>query len=267
MIGATAGRTTLAGEGLQHDDGHTHVLASTVPVIRAYDPAFAYELAAVIRDGIGRMYGDGEDVFYYVTVYNENYAQPPKPDDVDEGIVRGLYRFAAAPAVKKPKGHVRLVGSGSIMQQVLAARDLLADRFGIAAEVYSATSFQLLRNEALGIERWNRLHPDKAPRVPYVAQVLGPDGGPVIVATDWIKTLPDLVAPWAPQPYIVLGTDGFGRSDTREALRAHFEIDAPSIAGAALSGLARSGAYDPATAAAAIRELGLDPESPDALTA
>ncbi len=267
MIGATAGRTTLAGEGLQHDDGHTHVLASTVPVVRAYDPAFAYELAAVIRDGIGRMYVDGEDVFYYVTVYNENYPQPAKPVGVDEGIVRGLYRFAEAPPIKKSKGHVRLVGSGSIMQQVLAARDLLADRFRIAAEVYSATSFQQLRHEALGVERWNRLNPEKRPRVPYVAQVLGPDGGPVIVATDWVKTLPDLVAPWAPSPYIVLGTDGFGRSDTREALRAHFEIDAPSIAAAALSGLARSGAYDAADAAAAIRELGLDPESPDALTA
>ncbi len=267
MIGATAGRTTLAGEGLQHDDGHTQVLASTVPVIRAYDPAFAFELATVVRDGITRMYTDGEDVFYYVTVYNENYPQPAKPDGVDEGIVRGLYRFAAAPEIADVKGYVRLVGSGSIMQQVLAARDLLAERFGIAAEVYSATSFQQLRHDALGAERWNRLNPDKAPRVPYVAQVLGPDGGPVIVATDWIKTLPDLVAPWAPQPYIVLGTDGFGRSDTREALRAHFEIDAANIAAAALSGLARRGEFDPGAAAAAIRELGLDPDGPDALTA
>jgi pyruvate dehydrogenase E1 component len=267
MIGATAGRTTLAGEGLQHDDGHSQVLASTVPVIRAYDPAFAFELAAVIRDGIRRMYGDGEDVFYYVTVYNENYAQPAKPEGVDEGIVRGIYRFAAAPDVADAKGRVRLVGSGSIMQQVIAARALLAERFGVAAEIYSATSFQQLRHEALQVERWNRLNPDKAPRVPYVAQVLGPDGGPVVVATDWIKTLPDLVAPWVAGPYLVLGTDGFGRSDTREALRAHFEIDAPNIAAAALSGLARAGAYDPVAAAAAIRDLGLDPESPDALTA
>jgi pyruvate dehydrogenase E1 component len=267
MIGATAGRTTLAGEGLQHDDGHTQVLASTVPCVRAYDPAFAFELAAVVRDGIERMYTQGEDVFYYVTVYNENYAQPPKPEGVDEGIVRGLYRFAPAPDVADAKGVVRLVGSGSIMQQVLAARDLLAERFGVAAEVYSATSFQLLRNEALQAERWNRLNPDQAPRVPYVAQVLGEEGGPVVVATDWIKTLPDLVAPWAPRPYIVLGTDGFGRSDTREALRAHFEIDAPSIAAAALSGLARAGSLDPAVAAAGIRELGIDPEAPDALTA
>jgi pyruvate dehydrogenase E1 component len=267
MIGATAGRTTLAGEGLQHDDGHTHVLASTVPVVRAYDPAFAYELATIIRDGIGRMYGAGEDDFYYVTVYNENYPQPPRPEGVDEGIVRGLYRFAAAPEIAEPKGHVRLVGSGSILVQVLAARDLLAERFGIAAEVYSATSFQQLRQDALGVERWNRLNPDKEPRVPYVAQVLGPDGGPVIVASDWMKALPDLVAPWAPQPFITLGTDGYGRSDTREALRAHFEIDPPNIAAAALAGLVRCGSWDPKAAAKAISDLGLDPEAPDPLTA
>jgi pyruvate dehydrogenase E1 component len=266
MIGATAGRTTLAGEGLQHDDGHSHILASTVPVVRAYDPAFAFELAAVVRDGVTRMYTHGEDVFYYVTVYNENYAQPAKPGDVDEGIVRGLYRFAEAPEIRDAKGSVRLVGSGSILPQVIAARDLLAER-GIAAEVYSATSFQQLRHDALQVERWNRLHPEQEPRVPYVAQVLGPDGGPVIVATDWIRTLPDLVAPWAPQPYITLGTDGYGRSDTREALRAHFGIDAPNIVAAALSGLVRCGTLKPKAGAAAIRELGLDPEAPDALTA
>ncbi len=267
MIGATAGRTTLAGEGLQHNDGHSQVLASTVPVVRGYDPGFAYELAAIIRDGIERMFGDGEDVFYYVNVYNENYPQPAKPEGVDGGIVKGLYRFLAAPEIADPKGVVRLVGSGSILQQVLAARDLLAERFGIAAEVYSATSFQQLRHEALQVERWNRLHPDQTARVPYVAQLLGPDGGPVVVATDWMKTLPDLVAPWVPAPYLVLGTDGFGRSDTREALRDHFEIDAQHIAAAALAGLARAGDWDPAAAVAAIRDLGIDPDGPDPLTA
>ena len=266
MIGATAGRTTLTGEGLQHDDGHSHLLASTVPVIRAYDPAFAYELAAVVRDGVERMYHDGEDVFYYVTVYNENYPQPPKPDGVDEGIVRGIYRFAEAPEVDGTKGRVRLVGSGSILQQVIAARDLLANELGVAAELYSATSFQQLRHEALQAERWNRLHPDKGPRVPYVGQVLGQDGGPIVVATDWVRTLPDLVAPWVPDPYIVLGTDGFGRSDTRENLRAHFEIDPPHIAAAALAGLARCGSLDPGKAAKQIRALGIDPETSDPLT-
>ena len=267
MIGATAGRTTLAGEGLQHNDGHTHVLASTVPSVRGYDPAFAFELATIIRDGITRMYRDGEDVTYYVTVYNENYVQPAKPAGCDEGIVRGLYRFADAPVVANARGRVRLVGSGSIMRQVLAARDVLAERYGVAAEIYSATSFSQLRHEASQVERWNRLNPDKAPRIPYVAQVLGADGGPIVVSSDWMKTLPDLVAPWLPKPFIVLGTDGFGRSDTREALRAHFEIDTPAIVAAALSGLAQTGAFDAAEAAAAIRDLGLDPDSDDPLIA
>ncbi len=268
MIGATAGRTTLAGEGLQHDDGHSHVLASTVPVVRAYDPAFAFELAAIVRDGIDRMYGKGEDVFYYVTVYNENYAQPAMPDGAGEGIVRGLYRFAEAPSIAGgAKGQVRLVGSGSILTQVIAARDLLAERFCIAAEVYSATSFQQLRQDGLSAERWNRLHPDQPARVPYVGQVLGAEGGPVVVATDWVRTLPDMVARWIPAPYHVLGTDGFGRSDTREALRDWFEVDAAHIAAAALSGLARSGGLDPAAAAAAIAQLGIDPEATDPLSA
>ncbi len=268
MIGATAGRTTLAGEGLQHDDGHTHVLASTVPVVRAYDPAFAYELAAVVRDGITRMFHDGEDVYYYITVYNENYTQPPKPEGVDEGIVRGLYRFLAAPEIPGgAKGQVRLVGSGSILLQVVEARSLLAERYGIAAEVYSATSFQQLRHEALEVDRWNRLNPDQPERVPYVAQVLGPDGGPIVAATDWIRTLPDMVAPWIKAPYLTLGTDGYGRSDTRAALRRHFDVDPVSVAAAAISGLARAGSYDPAAAAEAIRDLGLDPESKGSLGA
>ncbi len=266
MMGATAGRTTLTGEGLQHDDGHSHLLASTIPVIRAYDPAFAYELATIVRDGIDRMYVKGEDIFYYITIYNENHAQPPKPGDVDEGIVRGLYRFAEAPAIEAPKGRVRLVGSGSIMQQVLGARDLLAERFGIAAEVYSATSFQQLRHDAVQVERWNRLNPEKPARVPYVRQVLGDEGGPIIVASDWLKALPDLVGRWVPEPFITLGTEGFGRSDTREALRDFFEIDPPHIAAAALTGLVRCGQMDAKAAAKAIRALGVDPDAPDPLT-
>ena len=206
------------------------------------------------------MYHDGEDVFYYVTrLQRELRAAARSPTGVDEGIIRGIYRLDAAPDVDDAKGRVRLVGSGSILQQVLAARDLLANELGIAAEVYSATSFQQLRHEALQVERWNRLHPDKTPRVPYVSQVLGPDGGPIVVATDWVRTLPDLVAPWVPDPYIVLGTDGFGRSDTRESLRAHFEIDPPHIAAAALAGLARCGSIDARQAAKSIRALGVDP--------
>jgi pyruvate dehydrogenase E1 component len=265
MMGATAGRTTLHGEGLQHDDGHTHVLASTVPNIRAYDPAYAYELAAIVRDGIERMYGRGEDAFYYVTLYNENYIQPPRPegDGIEAAIVRGLYLLRPAPTLDNPVAHVRLVGSGSILQQVVAAQTLLADRFGIAAEVFSAPSFQQLRRDALVVERWNRLHPDRAPRVPYVAEVLGADGGPIVAATDWMRAVPDMVARWLPDDYVSLGTDGFGRSDTREALRAFFQIDAPSIAAAALSQLARGGALPAKRAAKAIRELGLDPDGID----
>ncbi len=212
------------------------------------------------------MYGDGEDVFYYVTVYNENYAQAPQAGRCRRGD-RPRASTASPPPRRsaKPRGRVRLVGSGAILQQVIAAQALLAERFGIAAEVYSATSFQQLRREAQAVERWNRLNPDKPARVPYVSQVLGPDGGPIVIATDWIRQLPDMVARWLPQPYLVLGTDGFGRSDTREALRDFFEIDPPHIAAAALSGLTRCGSLDPKAAAKAIRELGLDPDAPDPL--
>jgi pyruvate dehydrogenase E1 component len=266
LMGATAGRTTLTGEGLQHDDGHTHLHASTIPNIRAYDPAFAYELAAIVRDGIERMYGKGEDVFYYVTIHNENYVQPPLPegDGVRDGILRGLYRYAEAPEVGKGAHPARLVGSGSILQQVIAARDLLAEKFGVAAEVYSAPSFQLLRKDALETERWNRLHPDAdQPRIPYVSQVLPHEGGPIVAATDWLKALPDMVSRWLPPYYVSLGTDGFGRSDTRENLRALFEIDPPHIAAATMVALVRCGALEPKVAAKAIRELGLDPEKVD----
>ncbi len=263
MMGATAGRTTLTGEGLQHDDGHSHILASTIPNIRAYDPAFAYELAAVVRDGIERMYHEGQDVFYYVTLYNENYAQPKKPEGVDEGLIRGIYRFAEAPDLG-PKAHrARLVGSGSILQQVIAARDLLAEQAGIAAEIYSAPSFPLLRRDALETERFNRLNPKATPKVPYVSTVLGADGGPIVVATDWMKALPDMVARWLPPYYVSLGTDGFGRSDTRDALRRLFEIDPPHIAAAAISELVRCGAMPATQGARAIGELGVDPKKLD----
>jgi pyruvate dehydrogenase E1 component len=276
VMGATAGRTTLMGEGLQHDDGQSHVLASVIPNIRAYDPAYAYELASIVREGIDRMYVKGEDVFYYITLYNENYSMPKRPDDLtDEQIARGIYRLLEAPALGKAariKGEdrhasgapVRLVGSGSILQQAVAARDLLAER-GIAAEVYSATSFQQLRVDGLATDRWNRLNPSQKPRLPHVANVLPADGGQIVIATDWIRTYPDLVAPWLPASRIVLGTDGFGRSDTRETLRKLFEIDAPHIAAAAMVGLARSGQIAAADAETAIRELGVDPDAPDPL--
>ena len=282
VMGATAGRTTLMGEGLQHDDGHSHVLASVIPNIRAYDPAYAYELASIVREGIDRMYGGerrpaargakkagrlSHDVFYYITLYNENYSMPKRPADLtDEQISRGIYRLLEAPALGKDAliegAPVRLVGSGSILQQVVAARDLLAER-GIPAEVYSATSFQQLRADGLATDRWNRLHPGEGPREPHVATILPPDGGQIVIATDWIRAYPDLVAPWLPASRIVLGTDGFGRSDDRDTLRCLFEIDAPHIAAAALSGLARGGRLDVAEAEAAIRALGVDADAPD----
>ncbi|HEX5465570.1 MAG TPA: pyruvate dehydrogenase (acetyl-transferring), homodimeric type [Candidatus Limnocylindrales bacterium] len=268
LVGATAGRTTLHGEGLQHDDGHSLLLASAYPSCRVYDPAFAYETATIVQAGLEAMFGRGEDVFYYLTLYNENYQQLTRPQGVDEGIVRGLYRLAPAPKVKGGKRAPRatLLGSGSIMQQVRAAQTILAERYGVAAEVWSAPSFSELRREALSVERWNRLHPTESPRVPFVSQQLADAAaaGPIVAATDWVKAVPDQVARWIPgDGWTSLGTDGFGRSDGRLALRRFFEVDAESIVLAVLAGLARCGTIEPARAAAAVAELGLDPEARD----
>lgn len=260
-IGATAGRTTLNGEGLQHEDGHSQVLFSVVPNVQAYDPAFAFEVAMIIKHGLHRMYQKGEDIFYYITVYNENIWHPPMPDGVEEGIVKGLYLFRPAP--EKLRYHVQLFGSGSIMQCVLRAQDLLAERFQISSDVWSATSYQQLRDEALSTDRWNRLHPESKPRVPYVTDALEDVPGPIIAATDFIKTVPDLIRPWINQRYVVLGTDGFGRSDTREALRRFFEVDAESIAIAAIHALSQDGLLPAREVARAIHQLGIDPEKPD----
>jgi len=261
MMGATAGRTTLTGEGLQHDDGHSHILASTVPNVLAYDPAFAYELAIIVREGIRRMYGEaGEDIFYYVTLYNENWAMPAKPDGVEEGVLRGLYRFRAA---EQGSRRVQILGSGSILHQALRAADVLAERYDVAADVWSVPSFQQLRNDALSAERWNRLHPEAEARVPYVAQQLGQTTGPIIAATDYLKSLPDMVSRWIDRPFTILGTDGFGRSDTREALRKHFEVSPEQIAYAALHGLCLTGAADRSELVKAIGELRIDPDRTD----
>jgi pyruvate dehydrogenase E1 component len=258
MMGATAGRTTLTGEGLQHDDGHSHVLASTIPNIAAYDPAFAYELAVIVREGIDRMYGErGEDVFYYITLYNENWAMPAKPDGADDGILRGLYRLTEATEGER---RVQVLASGPMLLQAIRAQDMLRERFGVAADIWSATSFQQLRNEALDVERWNRLHPDAEQRVPYVRQCLDPTTGPIVAATDYLKAVPDMVSRWIDRPFTVLGTDGFGRSDTREALRAHFEVNAEHIAYAALYSLCLDGKSTPDELKRAIEELGIDPE-------
>ena len=268
LMGATAGRTTLHGEGLQHDDGHSHLLASAYPAIRAYDPAFAYETAEIIRDGIARLLG-GLDASYYITLYNENYVMPPMPEGVAEGIVRGLYRFRPAPALEgEPRARATLLGSGSIMQQVLRAQELLAERFGIAADVWSATSYQQLRVEALVVDRWNRLHPGEPRRVPFVTAALSEAGaaGPIIAATDFVTAVPDQIARWVPGTWVSLGTDGFGRSDTREALRRFFEIDAEHIAVATLAALAEGERIDRAQVMAALAELGIEADAPFSLT-
>jgi len=273
ILGATAGRTTLNGEGLQHEDGHSVVMASVIPVIRIYDPAFAYETAVIVRDGIERMYGENaEDVFYYLTLYNENYTMPPRPDDVsDEDIIRGLYRFKAAPEIVGGDGRgpmrATILSGGSIMQQALRAQQLLAER-GVAAEIWSALSYQLLRNQALEVDRWNRLHPDQDQRTPLVTELLREpaEQGPVIAVSDYITAWPDMISRWVPGGWWrSLGTDGYGRSDTREALRRFFEIDAESVAAATFAELARCGRMDPREAGKHIQELGLDPEAAFAL--
>jgi pyruvate dehydrogenase E1 component len=260
-LGATAGRTTLNGEGLQHQDGHSHVLASVIPNILAYDPAFAFEVAMIIKNGLHRMYETQEDVFYYITLYNENIGHPPMPDKAEEGIIRGLYLFR--PASTKLSRHVQLVGSGAIMQCVLKAQKLLANEFQVSSDVWSATSYQQLRNDALSTDRWNRLHPESEPRHPYVSETLKTVQGPIIAATDFMKTVPDLIRPWVTQRYITLGTDGYGRSDTREALRRFFEVDAESIAVAALYALFQDGMIPAEEVSKAIRKLEMDPEKPD----
>jgi pyruvate dehydrogenase E1 component len=268
LMGATAGRTTLHGEGLQHDDGHSLLLASVYPAIRAYDPAFAYETAEIIRDGISRMLG-GDDTSYYITLYNENYVMPAMPEGAAEGIVRGLYRFREAPSIEGgARARATLLGSGSIMQQVLRAQGLLADRYGVAADVWSAPSYQQLRADALAVERWNRLHPAEPRRVPFVTSALSESGagGPIVAATDFVAAVPDQVARWIPGTWVSLGTDGFGRSDTRDALRRFFEVDAEHIVVAALSKLAEGERIDRELVGAAMSELGVDGDAPFSLT-
>jgi pyruvate dehydrogenase E1 component len=262
LLGATAGRTTLNGEGLQHEDGHSHVLASTVPNLMAYDPAFAFELAVILRDGIRRMYGPKpEDVFYYITLYNETYPMPAMPDGAEAGILRGLYRFQAASAGRTHR--VQILASGTAMLAALEAQRLLADEHDIGADVWSATSYQQLRNDALTVERWNRLHPMEIPRRPYVADALGHLEGPVVAVTDFVKAVPDQVARWVPQPFVPLGTDGFGLSDARTPLRRHFEVDAAHVAVAALEGLAQRGDVKADVVADAIDRYGIDPDAVD----
>ena len=268
LIGATAGRTTLNGEGLQHQDGHSHLLASVVPNLVAYDPAYAYEIAVIVQDGIRRMHVENEDVFYYLTVENETYVQPPMPDDdgVRDGIVKGLYRLSPNDETLENdspgSARVHLLGSGAILNQIREARERLVG-YGVAADVWSATSYTELRREAEDAERWNMLHPLDSPRLPFVTQQLGEDPRPVIAATDYLKALPESIAKWVPSSFTALGTDGFGRSGTREELRSFFEVDAAHIVIAALHALATEGRIDSAQVQRAIEELNIDPERPN----
>ena len=259
LLGATAGRTTLNGEGLQHEDGHSHVLASAVPNVLAYDPAFAFEVALIIEDGLKKMYIDEQDVFYYLTLYNQDYQQPPMPSGCEEGVLRGMYLYRSA--VQQAKHRAQLFGSGVILLQTLRAQEILAGKYDVAADVWSVTSYQQLRNEALGCERWNRLHPGEPARVPHVSRALESAAGPVVASSDYMKSVPDMIARWVRKPYVTLGTDGFGRSDTREALRRHFEIDAEHIVVATLWALHQQGQVSAGLVGKAIQDFGLDPDA------
>jgi pyruvate dehydrogenase E1 component len=261
LLGGTAGRTTLAGEGLQHQDGHSHLLASTIPSCVAYDPAYAYELAVIVQDGLRRMYADGEDVFYYMTVMNEKYEQPPMPDGSAPGILRGMHLVREAPEGRGPC--LQLLGAGAILREVLAAADLLAEDFDVRSHVWSVTSFNELARDGLAAQRWNRLHPDEDPRVAYAERCLAQRPGPVVANSDYMVAVAEQIRPWVPGRYSVLGTDGYGRSDTRRKLRRFFEVDRYSTAVAALSALAAEGALDRSRVGEAIRKYGVDPDKLD----
>ncbi len=258
LCGATSGRTTLNGEGLQHQDGHSLLMASTVPTLLAYDPAFAYELAVIITDGLKRMYHDGEDVFYYLCLYNENHAQPAMPDGCQEGILKGLYKFNTGPAGKKHKA--QLIGSGPIIRSALKAQQILAERYDVSADVWSATSYKQLRNDALKARRWNMLHPTETAKKSYVETILEKEQGVFVAVSDNVKAVPDQIGPWVPGGLFTLGTDGFGRSETRENLRRYFEIDAECTVIATLFQLSEKGQIDRSVVAQAIKDLNVDPE-------
>jgi pyruvate dehydrogenase E1 component len=263
LMGGTAGRTTLAGEGLQHQDGHSLVLSSTVPNCVSYDPTYAYELAVIIQDGIRRMIGDGESIFYYITCMNENYVHPAMPSGVEDGILKGMYLLHVG---GQGQVRVQLMGSGTILREVIAAAGLLESDFGIPSDIWSVTSFNQLRREALEVERWNQLHPNDKPRRSYFESCLAKREGPYVAATDYMKIVPDQVQRWVPGRFVSLGTDGYGRSDSRKALRRFFEVDKHYIAVAALKALADDGKLDQKTVVEAIRKYGIDPDKPDPVT-
>jgi pyruvate dehydrogenase E1 component len=261
LLGGTSGRTTLAGEGLQHQDGNSHTLALPVPTCRAYDPAYAFELATIIREGIKRMYGDQEQEFYYITVMNEQYEMPARPEGAEAGILKGLYRFRAG-GESKARAHAQLLGSGAILNEVVKAQELLA-KYGVSADVWSATSYNELYRDAHRAERWNLWHPAAEQRVPYVTECLAETRGVVVAASDYLKSQPDMVSRWIGRPVVTLGTDGFGRSEDRQSLRDFFEVDARHVAAATLSALHRAGDVDAATVGKAFKDLQINPDKVD----
>jgi pyruvate dehydrogenase E1 component len=263
LVGGTAGRTTLNGEGLQHQDGHSLLMAHTIPNCVTYDPCYAYEMAVIVQDGMRRMFQVQENVFYYLTAMNENYPQPAMPEGAQEGILKGIYRLKQGGS---HKARVQLLGAGTILREVEAAADLLEKEWGVSADVWSVTSFTELAREGDDIARWNLRHPDAAPRVPFITAQLESTEGPVIASTDYIRAVSELVRGYVPRRFVTLGTDGFGRSDTREALRAFFEVDRFHVVHAALSALAADGAIDKALVAKAMQTYGIDPERPNPLT-
>src|SRR5712691_7031495 len=262
LIGGTSGRTTLNGEGLQHEDGHSHVLSSTVPNCLSYDPTFGYEVAVIVQDGLRRMHAEQQDTYYYVTVLNENYPHPAMPKGAAEGIVRGMYLFRRGEAGGKKTPRVQLLGSGAIFREVIAAADLLHSDFGIESDLWGCPSFTELAREGHATSRWNMLHPTEAPKRPYVTQLLQETEGPIIAATDYIRTFAEQIRAYVPRRYVVLGTDGYGRSDTREKLRRFFEVDRFHVAVAALKALADEGALPAAKVAEAIQKYGVEANRP-----
>jgi pyruvate dehydrogenase E1 component len=266
LLGATAGRTTLNGEGLQHEDGHSHIFSSVIPNCVSYDPTYGYEVAVIIQDGLRRMVTNQEDVYYYITLMNENYEHPALPQGTEQGILKGMYLLRESKS--KAKSRVQLLGSGTILREVEAAAELLEKDWGVAADVWSATSFTELRRDGLAAERWNMLHPEAKPRVPYVTKILQDKAGPVIAASDYMKTFADQIRPFIPKDrsYRVLGTDGFGRSDSRAKLRHFFEVNRYFVAIAALKALADGGEGKVKSVADAIKKYGIDPEKPDPTT-
>jgi pyruvate dehydrogenase E1 component len=258
MIGGTAGRTTLAGEGLQHQDGHSLIMSGTIPNCVSYDPTFNYEMAVIIHDGMRRMYEAQENVFYYVTAMNENYTHPAMPAGSEEGIIKGMYLFKEGSGSNK----VQLLGSGTILREVIKASELLQSDWGVASDIWSATSFTELSREAQAADRWNRLHPSEAAKTPYVAEALAGREGPFIAATDYIQSYAEQIRKWVPGNYEVLGTDGFGRSDTRAQLRKHFEVNSHYVVVAALKALADEGKIPAEKVAEAIAKYGINPEKP-----